>query len=297
MKTFTFTDQEASELASFYKHKLEEAQKQLESIQGILTKLDDEVVLPSESAPMETTQEVTSVLEEPAQNVEDLVAETSSEIENTESELSTETEDVDIDIANFNWSGFILETLVRNDSVFTMSELVDLGIKCYNLNKDEKGKISKKLTPFFTQLLKSEELKKFNIEGQTGYFYGLSEWFLKNGRVKKPYLLRFQDDKKKSKKEDRFHDNELQNFVATLLFEERRLIDLNEFIEKATIEFGFPESDKSIFIHNFKEEIQKMLSNKLLIDYAIPNSSETFYSLPSWFKTNGELRKPFVTWE
>jgi hypothetical protein len=291
MKTFTFTDQEASELASFYKHKLEEAKSRLESIQSLINKLDSQV-----TSSTETVEEIPTVVTSVVEDVKETI-ESSNFATVAEEEVVADSEEIDIDVANFNWNGFILETLKRNDSVFTMSELVDLGIKCYNLNKDEKGKISKKITPFFTQLLKNEEIKKFNIEGQTGYYYGLGDWFLKNGRVKKPYLIRFQEDKKKIKKEDRFHDNELQNFVASLLFEERRLITMDEFIERASNEFGLPESDKVIFIHNFKEEIAKMISAKNLVEYSVPSSSDLHYALPSWFKTNSELRKPFVTWE
>ena len=288
MKTYSFTDQEASELALFYKHKLEEVKQRLENIEGILTKLDidpDSVIEDQEGA------EVDSEVEEVEAQAQEAV-EASAETE----EQTAETEEIDIEISKFNWSDFILQSLTRNDSVFTMAELVDMGIKCYNLNKDERGKISKKVTPFFTQLLKNEDIKKFNIEGQTGYFYGLSDWFLKNGRVKKPYLARFTDDKKRVKKDERFHDNELQNFVASCLFEERRLLTLSELVDRAANEFGYPDSDKAIFIHNLKDEMGRMIENKDLVEFEVPAAAEKHFALPSWFKTNNEIRKPFITW-
>ena len=290
MRTFTFSDQEAAELASFYQHKLEEAQKRLEAIQGILGRINVE-----EAA--ETSEEETLVEEEVVIPQETVAAQEQEIV--SEVEESTEVDDeqkIELDITEYHWDEFILNTFNKNQCVYSMAEVVDMGIKCYNLNKDERGKISKKLTPFFTQLLKNDEIRKFTIEGQSGYFYGPSDWFLKNGRVKKPYIVRFIEDKKRAKKDLRFHENSIQNFIADTLFEIRELKKYDYFYELAKDEFGFPESDNGIFESNLKDEIKRMIEEGNLVEYSVPGEAEVHYALPSWFKTNNELRKPFVTW-
>ncbi len=302
MKTITFSDQEATELSAFYQHKLAEAEKRLLNIKGILQRLSEANLLDTEviesagdfdNSPLPEIQDpiVQSQLSVPP--VEAPVEEFNTTAIAQESE--EELEPLDLEISKYNWNEFILSTLERHATVYTMAEIVDLGIRCYNLNKDERGKISKKVTPFFTHLLKNDEIRKFNIENQQGYFYGLSSWFLKNKRVKKPYITRFTEEGKRAKKEKRFHENDLQNFVAKLLFEERKLLSFDELVDHAKTEFGFPESDRPIFIHNFRDEIRRMVAVNQLVEYDVPNR-EVHYALPSWFKTNGEIRKPFITW-
>lgn len=306
MKTLSFTDQEALELSHFYKKKLDDAEKRLLSIKGILQRLSEanlvdaevidtsnfsgEVDSDSEDFPeLADDEEDSSIYSStPADDI--IVTSEPQEVE------GIEVTDNDLEITRFNWVEFIRWTLERNESVYTMAEIVDMGISCYNLNKNERAKISKKLTPFFTHLLKTGELRKFNLDGLTGYYYGLSDWFLKNGRVKKPYIIRFSDDNKKAKKPQRFHENDLQDFAAAHLFETRKLLTLSELVEAAKAYFGFPESDRHIFVFNFKDEIKRMTSVNQLITQEIPGKDEAHFALPSWFKTNNEIRKPFITW-
>lgn len=303
MKTITFTDQEASELSAFYRHKLADAEKRLLNIKGILQRLSEANLLDTE-----VIESVGEFATEPLPEIHAslgldrpvLEPDPSEENEDLSTALAPESEEdlepLDLEISKYNWNEFILSTLDRHATVYTMAELVDLGIRCYNLNKEERGKISKKITPFFTHLLKIDEIRKFNIENQQGYFYGLTNWFLKNSRVKKPYIARFTEDNKRSKKDKKFHNNDLQDFVAKLLFEERKLMTFDELVNYAKVEFGFPESDRHIFVHNFRDEMRRMVSVNHLIEFKTEGLEETHFALPSWFKTNGEIRKPFITW-
>jgi len=91
-----------------------------------------------------------------------------------------------------NWDQLIVDSLKRENKPLVNQDLMDIfhaQAKIENLNYND-GQIKAKLGATLHKLAnKHNAVLKHDIEGK-GFAYGLPEWFYKNGKIKKDYLLK-----------------------------------------------------------------------------------------------------------
>ena len=85
----------------------------------------------------------------------------------------------------YNWPKFIYETLNKAKRVLSAKEFLGHAMVYYNIPKSEMESTRVKLSPALSRLEKnSKTLKTCKKDGQTGRFYGLSDWFGGDNKLK-----------------------------------------------------------------------------------------------------------------
>ena len=159
MTQIKFSDNELTELQTFYKHELDKTLKRIEDIKAILKKLNS----PQTNTPTRTVKLSKS-----------LPADTSSDIKRKVKRKSKLHRSPVDNRKLGKYPIFILDTLSASDKPMRMLEILPLMLKQFNIsNKQDKAKVERNLRGHLLRMTRRSEVKAVKIKGQRDNLYSV----------------------------------------------------------------------------------------------------------------------------
>lgn len=301
MKTLTLSDKEVDELIVFYEQELAKTESRLKEVKDILSQLNSDKEQREDSASRspeqkpETAPEPKEVVRESRSESKDEKVQQPARNETAETD---DEEEISFDISKLNWERFIESIVTNHNELITTAEIVDLAIQGYGLHSFKRIDISRKISPVLTKMVKAEILEKKRFKGYSGFYYGLPQWFDENGVPKEGYREKVSDslpepnEIRGKNQEKKDHDIDLwDEFITNSLLENKALLEVDDFVNKAQEKFDFSENDRKNYQIKISESLKRLFQQQQIRRMKPEGSEEYRYALPKWFKKNGELKK------
>lgn len=280
MKSIEFTEREIEELKIFYQNEFGKTLERLESIKGILNKFD------ANEGKIEEKQELSNHLE-------------SNELEN---KIKPETFKKKWKENKSKWQSFILELLIQHNRPIKFDDIVEEAIYKFKIPEDKFKNVRQAITnSSFRLRTQHKKIRNFKVQGITGKYYGLTNWFDKDEKLKEQYqdkltpvlIEKTKTQKIRTKKVIRKKPIWVP-FVLNTIKENDTLLQSKTLTKIAIEKFKVKESDNQKTRRSVSTTLKDQeKKTKKLKSYSIDGVRGKYYGLPEWFDNKGELSEKY----
>lgn len=297
MKNIEFTDSEIAELRNFYQQQLEKTLEKLETIKGILNKIDTD----------EKETEETQVTSKPPDTLE------IDEKERTEPITPRPSDTLKIDkveqiepkkrkkkVIKSKWGKFILDLLKQHDRPVKFDDIVEEAIYKFKIPEDKYKNVRQAITnSSFILRIRHKKTRNFKLIGEKGKYCGLTRWFDKNGELNEKYkkeriptLTEKDTTQKEIDKKTTAKKPTWVPFVLNTIKENDKLLKSNTLTNIAIEKYKINESDYEKTRMNVASALSKQeRESKKLKTYSKAGIKGKYYGLSEWFVNNEELAR------
>lgn len=282
MKSIEFTDSEIVELKKFYQQELETTRERLDSIEGILNRLDTDK----------------------GESEENQVIPKQPDSLKTEKSSQPETRGKKRKESKSKWQSFILELLRQHVRPIIFDDIVEEAISEFNIPEDKYKNVRQAIINSSLRLItQHKKIKNFKVPGIKGKYYGLTNWFDKTGELKEKYKGKLTPTLTEKPKTQKRITKKVTGkkpiwvpFVLNTIKEKDTLLQSRTLTNLAIEKFKVKESDNQKTRHSVSAALKDQeKKTKKLKCYSINGVIGKYYGLPEWFDNNGIIKESYLS--
>ncbi|PIP53943.1 MAG: hypothetical protein COX07_07970, partial [Bacteroidetes bacterium CG23_combo_of_CG06-09_8_20_14_all_32_9] len=200
------------------------------------------------------------------------------------------------------WAPFVLNTIKEHNTLLQWKELTNIAMKKFKVDYNKAN--ASVLSSLNDQEYHTKKLVSYVINGITGKYYGLPEWFDKKGELKEEYKKKLTSTTAKPKPKPKPQIAVIKKgihsrpkpiwapFVLNTIKEHNTLLQRKDLANIAVtkLKIDYNKARESVSSSLKEQEYH----TKKLKSYVIDGITGKYYGLPEWFDNKGRLKEEYA---